>query len=162
MKVSISKGRIDIEVQTPFKRSVTKKWLRQVVTAVLEAEKIENVELSLLIADDETVHRLNRTYRGMDKTTDVLSFALGEGLQTFAFVMPPDQPRQLGEVIISYPQTKRQASEQGHPVKRELALLVVHGVLHLLSYDHETDADAALMRPKEAALLSRLESLKVL
>lgn len=155
----MSKTTIDIEVLRPFKRAITQKWLRQVVTAVLDAERTHNVELSLVITDDAMVHGLNRAYRGIDRTTDVLSFALGEGLDKFAFVVPPGKPRPLGEVIISYPQAKRQAREQGQPVKREMALLVIHGVLHLLGYDHESDSDADVMRPKEAALMERIKGI---
>ncbi len=158
----MSKTTIDIEVQAPFKRAITQKWLRQVVTAVLDSERTGDVELSLVITDDAMVHGLNRAYRGIDTTTDVLSFALGEGLDKFAFVVPPGKPRPLGEVIISYPQAKRQAREQGYPVKREMALLVIHGVLHLLGYDHESDSDAEVMRAKEAAQMERLAAEGIL
>jgi probable rRNA maturation factor len=73
------------------------------------------------------------------------------------FVSPPDGIRHLGEVVISYPQAVKQAQEQGHGVTRELALLIVHGILHLLGYDHELPADEQKMRDKENKVLSILE-----
>lgn len=152
--------RLDIQITPAFKRAVSAAWLRRVVEAVLEAEQAGDAALSLVVTDDDAVHRLNHTYRGIDDTTDVLSFALSDSVPGPAFVTPPGQARQLGEVVISYPQAVRQAEEQGQSVELEMALLTIHGVLHLLGYDHEADADA-VMRPKEAALLKRTETLKL-
>lgn len=117
-------------------------------------------ELSLVIADDDTVHGLNRTYRGVDRTTDVIAFALSQETcrEAEAFVMPPDAVIHLGEVIISYPQAKRQAEEQHHSIQCELELLVAHGVLHLVGYDHELPKDRKKMRALEAEALGLIES----
>ena len=93
----------------------------------------------------------------MDSTTDVIAFALSErGAKAEPFVTPPDDVIHLGEVIISYPQAKRQAEEQRHHLERELALLVAHGVLHLLGYDHELPEQAEKMRSMEAKILASI------
>jgi len=115
--------------------------------------------LSLLITDDATVRELNRTYRGKDKTTDVLSFALEADRRGDAagFVMPPGEIVHLGEVIVSYPKAAEQAAERNHAVEDELALLVVHGVLHLLGYDHDKPAREREMRSLEQRVLSAVQ-----
>ena len=125
--------------------------------------------LSVVIADDETVRDLNRRHRGLDETTDVLSFSFthqgeyhGDGPSVSRwpedadFVLPPGEGAGLGEVVVSYPQAVRQARESGHALERELGLLVCHGVLHLLGYDHEEPEEEALMREKEEAVLARV------
>jgi probable rRNA maturation factor len=94
--------------------------------------------VAIVLAGDTTVRRLNRDFRGKDKTTDVLAFPAGGD----AF---PDGTRPLGEIVVSVPQAVRQAKEQGHSVAREIRLLVLHGYLHLLGYDHEVD-DGTMMR----------------
>ncbi len=103
----------------------------------------------MLITDDDQVRELIRDYAGEDKATDVLSFSLREGEE---FVSPDDVTR-LGEVIISYPTAERQAKEAGHPVADELSHLVVHGVLHLLGYDHVEPDHERRMRAREDELL---------
>ncbi len=118
------------------------------------------VELSLLITDDATVRDLNKKYRGKDKTTDVLSFALEadkRGGAAAGFVMPPGEMVHLGEVIVSYPQAAEQAAERKRAVEDELALLVVHGVLHLLGYDHDRPAREREMRSLEQRVLSAVQ-----
>jgi probable rRNA maturation factor len=114
----------------------------------------------LLITDSKTVQKLNRIYRGEDKPTDVLAFQMVPGMDQepgLPFVSPPDGIRHLGEVVISYPQAVKQAQELGHGVARELALLIVHGILHLLGYDHEPPEGEQKMRDKENEILSLLE-----
>ena len=112
-------------------------------------------ELGIVITDDETIHAINRKYRSVDEPTDVISFALLEGNDDF--VMPPDDTLHLGEVVISYPRAVEQARQQNHPVQRELAWLVVHGVLHLLGYNHETDEERGAMQAIEGEILNRID-----
>ena len=117
----------------------------------------KEVELGLYVTDDSTVKELNRAYRGVDKTTDVLSFALSEGgtgPEVDQFIVPPDGVLRLGEVIISYPQAVRQAEENGRLLEEELAGLLVHGVLHLLCYDHDRPSSARKMRALEKKILT--------
>ena len=145
---------IDIRIDEPFEESVKKSWVNQAVKEVLVFEGISNaVELSLLITDDTTVHELNHTYRGIDATTDVLAFAFQEDTE---FPSITDGMKHLGEVIISYPQLAKQAKDFGHSPKDEIGILVVHGVLHLLGYDHESPQDEEKMRARESEVLARL------
>ena len=170
-------------------------------------------QVSLLLTDDATVRELNRQYRGLDETTDVLSFSTrhpgewqgddtapsplaaesqtaspsplavegqtaspspsgvedqttspspsmregwGEGEELFDFPIPDGEPPPLGDIVISIPQAARQAGEQGVPLHREVALLLVHGALHLLGHDHLDDAPRADMQALEQAALARI------
>ncbi|WP_434615822.1 rRNA maturation RNase YbeY [Azospirillum sp. B2RO_4] len=108
-------------------------------------------ELSVVLADDELVHRLNREYRGKDKPTNVLSFALTEAEEPEA---QDGMPVMLGDVILAYETVAREASEQGKSFKDHMTHLVMHGVLHLLGYDHETDDEAEEMEALETRLLA--------
>jgi len=113
--------------------------------------------VSLVFTDSETVQRLNRDYRGVDKPTDVLAFyMLPQKEADSSFALPPNGVIRLGEVIISYPQAVEQAKEQGHSTKQELALLIIHGILHLLGYDHEQPEEEKLMRERERELLEKI------
>ena len=127
------------------------------VRQVLEAEAATSpYEVSLVFTDSETVQRLNRDYRGVNEPTDVLAFyQLPQKGTEFSFAVPPDGVTRLGEVIISYPQAVAQAREQGHSNERELALLIIHGILHLLGYDHEKSEAEHKMRRRERELLER-------
>ena len=149
---------IYIDIEAPYRRRLTQKWLHEVIDATLAAQKINRpVELSLLVTGDEEVHRLNREYRGIDATTDVISFALSENTDGTKFITPPDRISRLGEVIISYPQAARQAKENKQTIKAELAWLVVHGLLHLLGYDHQDDKAEATMRKREDKILKEID-----
>ena len=152
--------RLVIRVDRDFQERIDKRWLRRLVKESLRAHSLEaQVELSLLVTDDATVRELNKTYRGKDKATDVLSFALEADRRGAAagFVMPPGEMVHLGEVIVSYPKAVEQAAERLHPVEDELALLVVHGVLHLLGYDHEKPGREREMRLLEHRVLSAVQ-----
>ncbi len=145
-------------------------WLMRIAQAALDValNGTDAAQMSLLITDDETVHGLNAQFRGLDEVTDVLSFSAdhaghweGEAEPPddtvgFDFVMPPGEPAPLGEVIVSYPQAQRQAEERGAPLEHELALLVVHGVLHLTGHDHLDPEETALMQSKERTALAAL------
>lgn len=149
-----------VKIDEPFQEFLDEGWLRRLVKKTLAAEgMISPVELGLVITDDETIHQLNRSYRGRDETTDVLSFALSENNQDAAgipFIPPPDGTSHLGEVLISYPQAVVQAKEHKHPLEREIALLVVHGTLHLLGHEDEDEMAEARMRTAEQRVLGEL------
>ena len=159
-------------------------WLQGIVEKTLTAEKVPpNAEISLVITGQERIQELNRQYRGLDRPTDVLSFAMCEqkeedkpeafikppdghlhsGTDVItsplfeAFIGPPDGMLHLGEVIISYPQAVIQADERGHSIKKEMAILIVHGVLHILGYDHEQPDMEPAMTAKEKEVLTDLE-----
>ena len=107
-------------------------------------------ELSVLLTGDAAVRELNRAYRNTDAPTDVLSFSQAEGEE---FAVPDGEARHLGDVIISMDTARRQAAEYGLALQDELAHLLVHGILHLLAYDHEAAEDEEIMRRHEDAIL---------
>jgi len=152
---------IDIAFDEPFTGLDLASWLPALAERALAAEGIEGAALSVLITDDATLQALNREYRGYDEPTDVLSFGLTERMkpalddmsEVEAFPLPPELSEQIGEVVISYPTAVRQAAEHGHQANDELALLLVHGILHLLGHDHDQPEEIRVMREREAALL---------
>ena len=111
--------------------------------------------VDLVITTDNEIRKLNRQFRGVDEPTDVLAFSL-EGAPLFP---SPDGRRHLGEVIISLPRARAQARACGHALKRELALLVAHGFLHLLGYDDQEPPARRRMLREQARLLSQMEDL---
>jgi len=123
--------------------------LHSLATRVLVEESVPESELGIVVTDDEQVRKLNNRYGGEDKATDVLSFSLREGEE----FVSPDATERLGEVIISLEMAERQAAEAAHPVADEMAHLLVHGILHLLGYDHAEPEDERVMRAREDALL---------
>ncbi|KPJ48734.1 MAG: hypothetical protein AMJ38_04630 [Dehalococcoidia bacterium DG_22] len=148
--------RIDVQVARPFRSALRAPWLRRVARHVLVAEGADPSELGVVISDDATVRELNRRYRGLDEPTDVLSFGLGEPGEG-PFALPPGEAAPLGEAIISYPTAVRQAEEVGHGVEAEVAHLLVHGILHLLGYDHVEVEDERVMRRREEEILADLD-----
>lgn len=109
-------------------------WLRAVVASLAPAAD----SLAVRFVSDREMRRLNRRYRRRDRPTDVLSFA-GDLADGGDLPRVPGMPRHLGDVVVSIPTARRQAAARGHGVERELRLLLLHGVLHCLGYDHETD-----------------------
>ena len=148
---------IEIFVDEEFRQVMDGCWVKKIIKQVLKAEGVAPpYEVSLVVTDSETVKQLNRDYRGVDEPTDVLAFYMlpQRGVDD-SFAVPPDGVTRLGEVIISYPQAAEQAREQGHSTERELALLIIHGILHLLSYDHEEPEEEAKMREREKELMEK-------
>jgi probable rRNA maturation factor len=111
--------------------------------------------LGLHLVGDETIRELNHEHRHKDTHTDVLSFPLHDP-NGMRFVLPPGQPINLGDVVVSYPRMLEQAREFGHSPGRELGYLVAHGVLHVLGFDHEQEADRRRMRQAEEEVLAPL------
>ena len=163
--------RIDVQVFDEFANVVSEGHVLEAVNAALESESCEpHTHVSVVIADDEVVRELNRQHRGLDENTDVLSFSFTHEGEYYGeedrsaretdidFVLPPTEmdDATLGEIIISYPQTCRQAEQAGHPAERELTVLLVHGVLHLLGHDHEELDDEIVMKAAEARAMQQL------
>jgi len=123
-----------------------------VIKTLLRREDVApaGVEISVVLCGDPFIQELNRDHRGQDKPTDVLSFPQ----ETIPFAGEGLVPRALGDVVISVDTAERQASAAGWPVASEVALLTVHGVLHLLGYDDDTGEGAAEMRDRAAAVLT--------
>jgi probable rRNA maturation factor len=151
------KEQIGVHVEGIFRELVDCGWVKKIARQILKAEGVAPpYEVSLVFTDSETVRKLNRDYRGVDKPTDVLAFhMLPQKKANSSFALPPNGVTRLGEVIISYPQATEQAKEQGHSPERELALLITHGILHLLDYDHEDPEEESEMSEKERRLLER-------
>ena len=117
-----------------------------------ELPGVTDYVVSLHLVGDASIRALNAEHRQKDSATDVLSFPL----HAPGFVLPPGAPVHLGDVVVSYPRAVEQAAEYGHSVEREVAYLVAHGVLHVLGYDHEEEAERLIMRQKEEEALRPL------
>jgi probable rRNA maturation factor len=161
---------ISVQVFDEFEANISETWLREIVRQTLSLDSShESDTVSVVIADDETVRELNLEYRGLDENTDVLSFSFehegeyyGERAPTTEwpddvdFVLPPGERSGLGEIIISYPQVRRQANDAGRSVDHELAHMLIHGILHLLGHDHMEPNELALMKAKESSVLDQV------
>lgn len=144
-----------IEPHYPIHRSE----LTKAAKTTLEMMNVKgDVRVDISVIGDRKMRSLNREFRGQDKTTDVLSFSFElEGKDKSKFVNPPEATYlNLGDVIISYPQLLERAAKENMLVNEMLNLLVVHGILHLLGYDHEIPAEAASMERLEDQILEQL------
>ena len=131
--------------------------LTKAMNVVAELEALSpQTEVDITLVDDAAIHELNRTYRGIDRPTDVLSFALDEGEEE-PEVDDDEIEHLLGDVIISAPTAVRKGEEYGHGLKREMPYSAVHGMLHLLGYDHVDEKDKLIMRKREEEVLRRLD-----
>ncbi|HXH20504.1 MAG TPA: rRNA maturation RNase YbeY [Dehalococcoidia bacterium] len=134
---------------------LTPGMLRRVARAVMRAERVSTeVGVEVALAGSDSVRELNRLYRGRDEPTDVLSFAAAES--AVAFPETPGEAPSLGEVVVCLEVAEEQARAAGNPVEAEAAHLVVHGLLHILGYDHEDVAGAERMQAREDELLRGL------
>jgi len=117
----------------------------------------EETEVSITFVDNELIKDLNRDYRGIDEPTDVLSFAFDDAVEGVSIMPVKDvQLHLLGEIVLSLEKVQSQAEEYGHSFFRELAFLTVHGLLHLLGYDHQAEQDTKEMRKMEEEILNSL------
>ena len=130
------------------------KLFRMIANKTLEMEGLEGkYDVSVTIVDEEEIRFYNHTYRNIDAVTDVLSFALLEGEK---FDYPKGFPTQLGDILICYKRAKKQARSYGHTLKREMAFLFAHGLLHLLGYDHMSKKDEKKMFSRQEEILAEL------
>jgi probable rRNA maturation factor len=134
--------------------------IQQILELLTLAAEMENIteesELSLTFVTNEKIHQINKEYRGVDRPTDVISFALEESVEEeIEIIGAPSMPRILGDIIISIPKAKEQAMEYGHSFMRELGFLAVHGFLHLLGYDHGTKEEEKEMFTKQEKILTQ-------
>jgi len=149
---------IGIILDAGFSDCSEAEWLRGIAKAVLNAESAsDSTEMGLVVTGQQKIRELNRTYRGIDRPTDVLSFPMQEDKEDDDFTSPPEGAGYLGDVIISYPQAERQAKEHKHSIKKEMAVLIIHGILHLLGYDHIEDEEAERMEARERQILQGIE-----
>lgn len=150
LQVSVGVAREDVDDGEP----PSTPWVRTIVQRTLEVVDCrDQCEVSILLTNDARIHELNREYRGIDKPTDVLAFALEEDATV---ALPPGFPRLLGDVIVSLDTVRRQAALHQVGVPDECAWALCHGVLHLLGYDHQTDEQEQAMRAREKEILESL------
>jgi probable rRNA maturation factor len=140
---------VEIEIGSPLWVAEPKAdaFVREAIAAAASRVPGEG-EVSVLLADDPAVRALNRDWRGLDEPTNVLSFP--------AAPPAPGSPKLLGDIAIAYETLVREADEEGKPVLHHLAHLVVHGYLHLMGYDHQTDSEAEAMEALEREILQAL------
>lgn len=124
-------------------------YLKEVIEYTLKKLKSDGL-LNVIFIDDEEMHTLNKTYRGIDRTTDVLSFAFNDNKRIETEI------NVLGDIYISIPKMKEQAFDYGHSEKRELSFLTVHGLLHLHGYDHMIESDEKVMFALQKEILDEL------
>ncbi len=148
---------VNIFFDTGFEKVISKDWLRAIGVAALSAENQPDAEVGIVITGQEKIEELNRKYLCQPHPTDVLSFSLTDNPSDVVFPTPTgDDLLHLGEVVISYPQAVIQAGEHRHSVKREVATLLVHGILHLVGYDHGEPDEERRMNEHLQAILARV------
>ena len=125
------------------------KDIERVIDIAIKHQKLDNLEFNIIIVDNTYIHELNKNYRGIDRPTDVISFAL-EDNKDFVDV----GHRVLGDIYISIDKAKEQAIEYGHDLRREICFLAVHGFLHLLGYDHMKEEDEKIMFSLQEEILN--------
>ena len=154
--------RVSIIVEDSQRRRLSQRWIRELVRGVLAAEDVSpRSRIEVLLAGDETVRQLNATHLSEDAVTDVLSFPAIDGAETEGFPVISGGWTDIGQIATSVPQADRQAIEQGHGLQDEIAHLIVHGVLHLMGFDHQEVADEAQMRQREETLLRKIAGISV-
>ncbi len=147
---------IDLMDETETLNSSELSFVEKVLKHAAETENVSEAEVSVTFVTNEIIQAINKEYRGKDTPTDVISFAmeeLGEGEQE---IVGSEEPRTLGDIIISLDRTKEQAADYGHSFERELGFLAVHGFLHLLGYDHMSEEEEQEMFAKQENILSSL------
>jgi len=144
-----------LEIRNFTQNEIDENFFKKITETVLkEVDLKDEVEISLAIVGDGRIRKLNKMYRGKNRVTDVLSFENKSVIPYLAkafprlkknkdikFIDPPDNIKRLGEIILCYPQAKKQAKKLNHSLERELTILLIHGMLHLLGYDHKTMED---------------------
>lgn len=123
--------------------------IEKLLNYAIEHESLDNLEFNVIIVDNEKIHELNKEFRGIDRPTDVITFAL-EDNEDF----PVMETRILGDIYISLDKAKGQAIEYGHSFLRELSFLSIHGFLHLLGYDHMESEEEKIMFSKQEEILN--------
>lgn len=146
-------NRVDVYNET--KRWVNKWYVKRLANKVLKQEGKDNCECNIIIIDDARIKEINHEYRNIDTATDVLSFAFNDGDNDSPYPFEV-----LGDIYISYDKVLMQSIEYGHTKKRELSFLVVHGMYHLLGYDHQNQGDQKIMREKEEGILNGSKSTR--
>lgn len=157
---------LTLEWNSELKEEIPGNWidkLKMILHLAGEMEGIKDGEVALSFVDDEAIRELNKEYRGLDKVTDVLSFALTENDTDEPVIVfnnedwdeAPDTDL-LGDIVISIPRALEQSKDYGHSLEREIGFLFVHGFLHLIGYDHQDEAAEQIMIAKQEHILSQI------
>jgi probable rRNA maturation factor len=159
-----------VSINNFTKNEIDEGWLKEKTEKILEfireqdkdsiSTKEEDLELSLAVVGDGRMKKLNKLYRGKNKTTDVLAFEekSAVGCLEKEFIYPPDGRQRLGEIVVCYPRAKKQARQKDHSLEKELTILLIHGMLHLMGYDHERgEKDKEEMEEIEGNILEKIE-----
>ena len=146
---------IDYSITNSYGYEKDYSYLDDVIKRTLKKEKVKNANFSIVFVGNEEIQEINKTYRGKDSITDVISFAFEDNEKVLYNNM-----RLLGEIYICIPRMEEQAINYGHSEVRELSFLTVHGLLHLLGYDHMTKEDEMVMFQKQEEVLSEDERTK--
>jgi probable rRNA maturation factor len=164
-KIKSMRNIISITFAISVRPNITKKKLARIADIILNKIVGNRInELGIVITDDKKIKELNNFYRKIDCATDVLSFQMPVSLdqnKAEHFIIPPDNISHIGEVIISYETALRQAKEGKIKVEQEISFLVIHGILHLLNYDHEKEEDRRLMEAKQTEILNFINRKKM-
>jgi probable rRNA maturation factor len=150
---------VSVSYDEGFENCVAEEILIRIATTALKHENAEDAEMSILMTGQEYILELNNEYLHADHDTDVLSFAMQENEEGMDFVVPDDGIRHIGEVVISYPQAEIQAKEHGHSAMKETAILLVHGTLHLLGYDHDIEERKTVMWKHTDDIIEELKDI---
>lgn len=148
-----SQVEVEVQIAPAFAQLVPSARLEAVIKESLRQEGAVG-QVTLVVTDDQGIQELNRDFLGIDAPTDVLAFSAQEGGEPF--VASPESQGYMGDIIVSYPRAVAQAEEMGHALELELNLLIVHGLLHLLGYDHADDVEKAAMWARQDAILHSL------
>lgn len=140
---------IDYEINNNYNYKEDYSFLDGVIKRTLKQENINNAIFSIVFIDEKEIKRINKEYRNIDKVTDVISFAFEDNA-----AMVYNDFRVLGDIYICIPRMLEQAKEYGHSNKRELAFLTVHGLLHLLGYDHQQEDEEKEMFELQELILN--------
>ncbi len=144
---------IEFQFDSAFKADIDGNKLSQVLNKTLDILKKPEMDITLRLIDDDEMRHLNQTFRGEDKTTDVLSF--NQDIRD-----PETGQYYLGDILISVPKAALQAVEHAHSLQDEITFLSIHGTLHLLGYDHYTEEEKAIMWPLQDKIFSEIKSLE--
>jgi probable rRNA maturation factor len=149
---------IEVEIDETFDVEINIQDLRKAIAETLNYAQLENGAVTVVITDNESVQSFNLQYREIDAPTDILSFSAQpeESLADLPEELLSEMGDYLGDLLIAYPYTVEQAQRYGNPLDAELRLLVVHGTLHLLGYDHDTPENQAIMWQSQGEILRRL------
>ncbi len=135
-----------------FHENYEEDYLKIIETTLDHLKIKDDIEMACVLIDDKKIHQINREYRNIDRSTDVISFALEDSDQFYVEGMP----RSIGDIFISVDHAKMQAQEYGHSLKREMCFLFTHGLLHLLGYDHMNEEDEKIMNALQKEILDKL------